>query len=508
MIMRGGRLAALRRPARASGLEPVWDYTEAEEPYSAPRTMEVVNRGGRRRLPVVVANGRHPRSPTVRRHAHGIAGFTQVGPRAEIRQLAARSTRRRADRRWRRRDRRRPDHVGMASSVLVRASATPRNLKRGSTRCPARTAVLSHGLRREPVRRKISDSGSTPTGEEDRDLENAIRTARALGVRRPRVALAAGMEDKGQDYPAIADAREIVRRHRAGEWPEAVIDGPFGVDVAIYSEATALKGISTPVSGVADVIITPNLESCNIGVKLMVAASGRPSAGVVVGGGVPMVLGSRPTTPRRGCAASRWRSWWPPASPRRAGAPPPAMTEPLPLALLKASPLWDGLNGGTLVVACSGGRDSVALARAAHALLNDPDFRARFATAPELFLWHMDHGLRPASGADAEFVRRLALALDVECEVYHAELGEELTRNGGNAEELARAERYRVLLERLDNPYYLLPLRLPGVAATAHHLGDQAETSLFNLVRGTHLKALRDRGGARRRHHRGWDAAR
>lgn len=167
------------------------------------------------------------------------------------------------------------------------------------------------------------------------------------------------------------------------------------------------------------------------------------------------------------------------------------MAEPLPIALLKASPLWDGLDGGTLVVAVSGGRDSVALARAAHFLINDPDFCARFSTPPEMWLWHMDHGLRPESEQDAEFVRRLSLELDVECEVYHAELAEELANNGGNLEELAREERYRVLLERLDNPYYLLPLREPGVAATAHHLGDQAETILFNLVRGTHLAGLR-----------------
>lgn len=181
------------------------------------------------------------------------------------------------------------------------------------------------------------------------------------------------------------------------------------------------------------------------------------------------------------------------------------MAEPLPVALLGASPLWDGLDGGTLVVAVSGGRDSVALARAAHALLHDDEFCARFSAPPALWLWHMDHGLRPESESDAEFVRRLSLALDVECEIYHAELAEELANNGGNVEELAREERYRVLLERLDNPYYLLPLRPPAVAATAHHLGDQAETILFNLVRGTHLKGLRGIARVRDgRIHRPW----
>jgi phosphotransacetylase len=101
------------------------------------------------------------------------------------------------------------------------------------------------------------------------------------------------MEDKGQDFPAIAEAREIVRRHKAGEWPEAIIDGPFGVDIAIYNEAAVLKGIQTPIAGLADVIVTPSLESCNIGAKLMIGFTGRAWAGVVVGGRVPMVVGSR-----------------------------------------------------------------------------------------------------------------------------------------------------------------------------------------------------------------------
>ena len=125
-------------------------------------------------------------------------------------------------------------------------------------------------------------------------LTNAIAMFRALGVRRPHVMFAAGMEDKGQQVPAITDAREIVRLHReAGRWPDAVVDGPYGMDVALSATNAMRKGIRSPVAGRADIVVTPDLESCNISVKLAVIYTGRPWGGLVVGGPYPVVLGSR-----------------------------------------------------------------------------------------------------------------------------------------------------------------------------------------------------------------------
>jgi butyrate kinase len=124
-------------------------------------------------------------------------------------------------------------------------------------------------------------------------LGNAIAMFRALGVRRPHAMLAAGMEDKGQDLPAISDARAIVRLHHAGKWPEAVVDGPFGMEVALSSQAAMRKGIRSPVAGRADIIVTPNLESCNFSVKLAVIYTGQPWGGLILGGPFPVVLGSR-----------------------------------------------------------------------------------------------------------------------------------------------------------------------------------------------------------------------
>jgi len=146
----------------------------------------------------------------------------------------------------------------------------------------------------------VTDGGMNVAPDMDgkmRIMENAIRVMQRLGVKGPKVLLAAGIEDTGQDISAIADAREIVKRHRNGEWEDAIIDGPYGVDIGLDAEAAKVKGIDTPIAGDADIVVCPNLESCNIAVKMVLYYTKRFMLGVVVGGAVPVVLVSRAAPP-------------------------------------------------------------------------------------------------------------------------------------------------------------------------------------------------------------------
>ncbi len=124
-------------------------------------------------------------------------------------------------------------------------------------------------------------------------LENAIWLAHRIGIERPKVILAAGMEDTGQDIPAIAYSREIVQEHQAGRWQDAIIDGPFGVDVGLDADSAKAKGIKTPIAGDVDIIVCPNIESCNIAVKMVLYYTGTFMLGIVVGGIAPILLVSR-----------------------------------------------------------------------------------------------------------------------------------------------------------------------------------------------------------------------
>lgn len=131
-----------------------------------------------------------------------------------------------------------------------------------------------------------------------------------------------------------------------------------------------------------------------------------------------------------------------------------------------------------LLVAVSGGPDSVALVHALAAVRPDP--------AIPLVLAHLNHQLRGAdSDADAAFVRHLADTLPgVGLECDRIDVRGIANAEGGNLEAVARRERYRWLTERA---------RARGLAfvATGHTASDQAETVLHRLLRGTGLDGLR-----------------
>jgi len=161
------------------------------------------------------------------------------------------------------------------------------------------------------------------------------------------------------------------------------------------------------------------------------------------------------------------------------------------LDALAACPVWDGLSGGTVVVACSGGPDSTALACAVRELLDDISFHGRFAMPPRLTLWHLDHQLRVQSGDDAAFVMRLANDLRARAVVESIDVAAAQRERRGNMEHVAREVRYEHLLALLAEAGAAGKLEAPARALTAHHLGDQAETVLFRLARGAHLRGLR-----------------
>ena len=129
-------------------------------------------------------------------------------------------------------------------------------------------------------------------------------------------------------------------------------------------------------------------------------------------------------------------------------------------------------KGDHLLVAVSGGADSVALLRVLHAL------RPRLGMA--LTVMHLHHGLRPPEEADgdAAFVEALSLSLDIPCRTVRISVREAARESGQSLEEAARELRRRALLShRVAHGMRW--------ALLAHHLDDQAETVLLRLLRGS-----------------------
>ena len=78
-----------------------------------------------------------------------------------------------------------------------------------------------------------------------------------------------------------------------GQITGGVLDGPLAFDNAINVAAAAEKGITSPVAGVADILVAPDLVSGNILAKQLTFLGGAFAAGVVLGAQAPIILTSR-----------------------------------------------------------------------------------------------------------------------------------------------------------------------------------------------------------------------
>ena len=129
-------------------------------------------------------------------------------------------------------------------------------------------------------------------------------------------------------------------------------------------------------------------------------------------------------------------------------------------------------DGDGVLVALSGGADSVALLR----ILLRLGYRCQTV--------HCNFHLRgEESDRDEQFVTQLCHSLDVPCEVVHFDTQAYAAEHHLSIEMAARELRYREF-ERLRQTYGLAAI------AVAHHQDDAVETLLLNLIRGAGINGL------------------
>ena len=122
-------------------------------------------------------------------------------------------------------------------------------------------------------------------------------------------------------------------------------------------------------------------------------------------------------------------------------------------------------NAQRLLVAVSGGPDSVALLR----VLQELDYSLEVA--------HFDHALRAESHEDTEFVRSLCADLSLPFHSERAEVARIAQKKGWNLEDAARRLRYAYLTRTAKK------IKADAIV-TGHTQSDQAETVLMQLLRG------------------------
>jgi tRNA(Ile)-lysidine synthase len=131
------------------------------------------------------------------------------------------------------------------------------------------------------------------------------------------------------------------------------------------------------------------------------------------------------------------------------------------------------------LIGVSGGLDSMALMH----LLKEADFR-------DVIVCHLDHGLRGhESAADARFVKRWAEKLGFSVEIAKIDLRKELAGGGESLETAGRNARHRFFAACAKTHRCKRLFQ-------AHHLDEQAETVLWNLMRGSHgCRGMREVSG-------------
>lgn len=139
---------------------------------------------------------------------------------------------------------------------------------------------------------------------------------------------------------------------------------------------------------------------------------------------------------------------------------------PDPLRNMVATCLRRHLTSGqSLVVGFSGGRDSTALLHALHRLQSDFGF--------QLGACHVNHRISPHAAEWQSFCTRFCTDLDIPLDILQVDVPRDAAEG---LEAAARTKRYAVF-ESLSADWLAL----------GQHRGDQAETLLFNLLRGTGL---------------------
>ena len=125
-------------------------------------------------------------------------------------------------------------------------------------------------------------------------MDFLVKTAKAVGVAVPKVAIIAATEQVLASQQASLEAALLAKMADRGQIKGCVADGPLALDVAIDRESAEIKGLVSPVAGDADCLLFPNIESGNVFYKAnSKLVAGVRQAGILVGAKVPCVLSSR-----------------------------------------------------------------------------------------------------------------------------------------------------------------------------------------------------------------------
>lgn len=124
-------------------------------------------------------------------------------------------------------------------------------------------------------------------------IKYAIQTCLKFGIRQPKIALLHATEKPNPKLYYMDDYAEILQAWRCGEFGDVIIDGPLDIFLSLDRKRGAIKGVSSPILGDADVLIFPDFAAANIFYKGLALFANAEMGGVLQGTSHPCVLTSR-----------------------------------------------------------------------------------------------------------------------------------------------------------------------------------------------------------------------
>lgn len=137
-----------------------------------------------------------------------------------------------------------------------------------------------------------------PTTEQmQAQLGYAVEAWRTItGGQCPRVALTHCTEKVSEKFPITLTYEQLKADAKEGLYGDICVDGPMDVKTACDAESGAIKGISSPVVGRADILMFPDIEAGNTFYKAITLFAHATVAGMLAGTTAPVVVTSRADT--------------------------------------------------------------------------------------------------------------------------------------------------------------------------------------------------------------------
>ncbi len=133
-----------------------------------------------------------------------------------------------------------------------------------------------------------------PTLEQKKHMiQNSVNAMHKMGWDCPNVACLAAVEKVNPKMQATVDGAALQKMNEDGEITGCIVEGPVAFDCAVNRESAEIKGIKSRIAGEADMILFPDIQAANIGIKIIIETGRNKVGTAVLGCKVPIVMSSR-----------------------------------------------------------------------------------------------------------------------------------------------------------------------------------------------------------------------